>query len=81
MVGAVRTTKPATQTHPLAPSGHHHCPRESTFCARSCNTRQDEGERMGVATTPMEPPLETCGHTNARSSSVCRLGELDKGET
>ena len=35
MVGAVRTTKPATQNRLPAPSGHHHCPRESTFCARS----------------------------------------------
>ena len=39
MVGAVRTTKPATQNHPPAPSGHHHCPRESTFCS-SCSPAQ-----------------------------------------
>ena len=35
MVAAVRTTKSATQNDLPAPSGHHHCPRESTSCAPS----------------------------------------------
>ena len=39
MVAAVRTTKSATQNDLPAPSGHHHCPRESTFCAPQPHAR------------------------------------------
>ena len=66
MVGAVRTTKPATQNDLPAPSGHHHCPQESTFCAPQPHARP-LGHLLAITKSLAAQPLEApCKQTTPR---------------
>ena len=73
MVGAVRTTKPATQNDLPAPSGHHHCPQESTFCAPQPHARP-LGHLLAItkslAAQPLEAPCKQTTPCRARFDSA-----------
>ena len=82
MVGAVRTTKPATQNDLPAPSGHHHCPQESTFCAPQPHARP-LGHLLAItkslAAQPLEAPCKQTTPRRARFDSAPKRQVVCKG--
>ena len=82
MVGAVRTTKPATQNDLPAPSGHHHCPQESTFCAPQPHARP-LGHLLAItkslAAQPLEAPCKQTTPRRARFDSAPKRQVICKG--